>query len=115
MSKMEVIESKEALSNEQILQSVVDGFLDSIPEKGPLFDKMEKSEFTLRAIAFGELYNQLVLIAENAKNISRGYKIELLKRIGALKSEASFWTKKAPKDRNFVEEIDDMSKLIWRR
>jgi hypothetical protein len=93
----------------------VSGFIDSIPEKGPLHEKSEKREMATRAITFGQLFNSYIMICDGARNLNREQKANIIKRLETLKKEASFWTSQTDSGRNFVEEINEMSQSIWRK
>ena len=109
--------SKEGMTETEVFQKIVFGFIDSIPEKGPLYKKSEKGEMTTRTINFGQLFNSLVAISDGAINLSKSQKEAIMKRIGALKEEAFFWTQKQSSDekRDFEDEVEKMAQLIWRR
>ncbi|MFH0929833.1 MAG: hypothetical protein V1814_01105 [Candidatus Moraniibacteriota bacterium] len=113
MSRMEAIEQKEVLNDGQIIQGLADGFINSIPENRPLYEKSEKGETTTRAIAFGQFFNQLLTISMGAENLNREQKESIMKRIETLKKEAFHWTKQSDSGRDFVQEVDEMAKSIW--
>jgi len=115
MSRVEVLKQKEDIDESQIINDLADGFINSIPENGPLHEKSEKGETTTRAIAFGQLYNQLLTISMGSENLSRQQKESIMKRIGALKTEAFHWTRQSKSGRDFAQEIDEIAKSIWRR
>jgi len=109
------IKEQEGLDEKQLFQKTVSGFIDSIPEKGPLHERSEKGEITTRAIAFDQLFNSYITICDGAKNLNREQKANIIKRMETLKKEAYFWTTQTDSGRNFVEEINEMSQSIWRR
>lgn len=115
MSKMEGLKQKESLNEGELVQSLANGLIESIPEKGPLFEKGEKSENSTRAIAFGQFFNQLLTVSRSPGNLSRDQKEAIMKRIDTLKREAFFWTQQSGKKRNFEDEVEKMAQLIWRR
>jgi len=108
-------EKREASDEKQIFRNTVSGFIDSIPEDGPLYEKGEKREMTTRAIDFGRLYNQLSIIAEGSRNLNQEQRAKVAKRIEALRKEAYFWTTQTDSGRNFAEEVKEMAQAIWRR
>ena len=99
----------------QMFEKIVAGFIDSIPEKGPLYDKNERRNQIVRAIAFGQLYDQLRVISDKPEYLTREQKIAIIKRIETLKREAYYWTKQSDSGRNFEQEIDEMSKSLWQK
>ena len=110
-----MLEQNETPDDSQIVQDLADGFINSIPEKGPLFDKTEKREMTSRAITFGQLYNQLATISMGSRNLSSEQREAIMKRVDALTREASFWTTQSSSGRDFSQEIKEMVQSIWRR
>ncbi len=107
--------NQEGFNEKQLFQKNVDDFITAIPEKGPLYEKTEKREMATRAIAFGQLFNQLLFISRGARNLNKEQILEIMKRIETLKKEAAFWTRQTDSERNFAQEINDMAKGIWRR
>ena len=107
--------TEEGMDEKELFQKTVFGFIEAIPESGPLYEKTERGERTTRAIAFGEFYNQLSLISEGARNLNKEQRMAIVTRTEILKREAFYWTKQSDSGRNFAEEINEMAKSIWRR
>jgi len=106
---------KEELDESQIFEKVVAGFIDSIPEKGPLYEKNERGNKVIRAITFGQLYNQFSIISDRPEYLTKEQKIAIIKRIETLKREAYYWTRQSDSGRNFEQEVAEMAKSIWRK
>jgi hypothetical protein len=109
------ISEQEGLDERQVFQRTVAGFIDSVPEKGPLYEKGEMVGDTIRAITFGQLFKSFIIICDGAKNLNREQRSKVLKRLETLKREASFWTGKTDPEIDFVEEIKEMSQsILWK-
>src|SRR4030043_987914 len=82
-------------------RQLLDYFIKSIPEDGPLWKREELKNLSMRAISFGEMYNNLRIILRGYGNlVDQGEKEAILARMRIIKKEAAFWTPYA-KERNF--------------
>lgn len=114
MEKQEAIGQLTGLSPGNIYRKTLDDFLKYIPEGNkPLYNESERKNITERAIGFGQMYNNLMLILRGYGNLSsKEERMGILSKIPNIRREAIFWTRKSDSRRDFAREIDEAVTML---